>query len=388
MRKLAIKLAKMLRITQAAWNSCQGAHKLGTNNTLSSTVGWLPEPVRWGYQRPIRVGIVERVAEYWVCQRCRWNQDIFRGKLVKPPNGGSGAYRIFKPLALLRLNPKFEGLRIAKWSRFGNSVIQLRNLLYIAELFEVRTLEFAEPHAFFAGAQIGAFELKWNVARPSTVGPSLEGLYFLLDAFQESVDEDSSARIFTKYLRPLLVPELRQPDPRVRREDLVLHFRAGDAFRKSRPHPSYGQPPLSYYLSAVEREQPQRVWLVFEDRANYCIDAAESALQARGLEVVVQSGTTLDDIRVLMTTERLVSSRGSFVHAIAHLSERLRKAYFFEGEEGPLSLPRGGVEVVVVRDIDGEFTAEVLSRNWTGSRDQRALLLSYPPEKLSFSLVR
>src|SRR5262249_33769825 len=157
------------------------------------------------------------------------------------------------------------------------------------------------------------------------VGASLEGLYFFLDAFQVSVDKDASARIFTKYLRPLLVPELRKPDRRVGREDLVLHFRAGDVFRESQPHPSYGQPPLSYYLAAVEREQPQRVWLVFEDRANCCIDAAESALKARGLEVVVQSGATIDDIRVLMTAERLVSSRCTFVQAIAHLSERLRK---------------------------------------------------------------
>jgi hypothetical protein len=123
---------------------------------------------------------------------------------------------------------------------------------------------------------------------------------------------------------------------------------------------------------------------VFEDRGNQCIDAVESALKPRGLEVLVQSGGTADDIRVLMTAERLVSSRSSMIYAVAHLSERLRKIYFFEGGARQ-SLRHAGVEVAVVRDMGQEFTAEVLSHNWTGSEGQRALLLSYSADKLNVS---
>ena len=111
----------------------------------------------------------------------------------------------------------------------------------------------------------------------------------------------------------------------------MLHVRAGDVFRFWRPpHSGYAQPPLSYYLEAVEREQPARVWLVFEDRCNPCIPAAQMALQERGVEVLLQSGTLAEDLRLLLSATRLVAGRGSFAHMIAQLSERLRKVYFFE----------------------------------------------------------
>jgi hypothetical protein len=82
------------------------------------------------------------------------------------------------------------------------------------------------------------------------------------------VDAANTARIFADYIRTLVKTELRISDPRLQEDDLVVHFRAGDVFAGQNVHPFYGQPPLSYYLSAVEREQPSRVWLVFEDRGN------------------------------------------------------------------------------------------------------------------------
>ena len=62
---------------------------------------------------------------------------------------------------------------------------------------------------------------------------------------------------------------------------IVLHFRPSDVFPGPglRPsHPDYGQPPLGYYLAAVAREGARRVWVVFEDRGNPTVDAAEAAL--------------------------------------------------------------------------------------------------------------
>ena len=104
---------------------------------------------------------------------------------------------------------------------------------------------------------------------------TLLGRFFKLKEFDLSLSAADEARIFRDYIRPLVRPEFRIPDMRVRPDDLILHFRAGDVFT-GKVHSNYGQPPLSYYLAAVEREQPARVWLVFEDRSNPCIDAAEA----------------------------------------------------------------------------------------------------------------
>ena len=144
------------------------------------------------------------------------------------------------------------------------------------------------------------------------------------------------------------------------------------------------EPPLSFYLAVVEREKPARVWLVSEDRGNLCVDAVESALHDRGIEVIPQSAALEDDIRLLLSARRLVVSRGTFAHMIAHLSERLQRLYFFESSEENMEVLRAlGVEIVRVIDIKGEFKAKVLTE-WRGSSEQRALMFSYSAENLAF----
>jgi len=169
----------------------------------------------------------------------------------------------------------------------------------------------------------------------------------------------------------------------LREDDLVIHFRAGDIFVGQDVHPIYGQPPLSYYLSAVEREQPTRVWMLFEDRGNPCVDAMEAALRQRGIEVIIQSASLAGDLRVLLHARRIVSSRGTFVTAIAHLATCLDKIYYFEkGNLRPLI--RLGIEVIMAKDEDGAFTAAVLNGQWRNAPEQHLLILSYPAQKLTF----
>jgi len=237
-------------------------------------------------------------------------------------------------------------------------------------------------HPFFEGGRVGDLELIWG--DNLSIVPTLEGEFFNVMAFCLKSSAPEMARVFTESVRPLLVARLREPDRRITREDLVLHFRAGDIFRQTRPpNPGYGQPPLSYYLAAVDREQPARVWLVFEDRGNPCIDAAEGALRKRGVEVLLQSGTLEEDLRLLLSASRLVAGIGSLAHMVAHLSERLRKVYFF-GKVNVEVLHELGVEVIVGRDADGEFRTKLLNSNWIGSAEQRALMISYPADKLAF----
>jgi hypothetical protein len=70
----------------------------------------------------------------------------------------------------------------------------------------------------------------------------------------------------------------------------------------------------------------------------------------------------------------------------SHLSDRLRRIYFFE--EDNLSLCEMGVEVVKAVDADGEFKSKVIRNNWTNSLEQRALILSYPSQNLTFKPAR
>ena len=355
--------------------------------------------IRWGYRRPMQVGLAERLAERRLCSRYGWDLDLFTGKIAVR-RGGSGAGRLRHPYPLLfQVKPKIQALRIVQWSRFGNSVIQLRNVLHLAEFLDVKIIEFAEPHPFFTAARLGAYEFIY-VDRPPDRA-TIEGSFFIVDAFRMRVDAPAKGMLFTHYIRPLLARQVTKSDPRVHKGDLVLHFRAGDVFQSKSPHPDYGQPPLSYYLKVVEREKPVRVWLVFEDRGNPCVDAVEFALRDGGIEVILQSATLADDLRVLLSARRLVASRGTFASMVAHLSDRLQRVYFFErgyiSETADVEVLRWpgvevvdvdvlrwlGVEVVHVEDTVGEFKDRLLA-HWIGSNEQRELMLSYPGDKLTF----
>jgi hypothetical protein len=339
---------------------------------------------RYGYLRPEKTTITERLAELRLANRYEWDLDIFRGKLPVTANGKSGAYRLLKSGPLfLQPRPQIRALRISRWRRFGNSIIQVRNAFCVAEALGMKTVCFPRRHPFLAGKRVGKFKLNWGEA--TVASPTLEGEFFYLHAFRLQPSAGEIARIFSELIRPLLVTQVRHRDPRIKRDDLVLHFRAGDIFKK--PHPVYGQPPASYYLKAVDREQPARVWLVYEDRSNPCIEVVENALRAKGIEVLLQSSSLAEDLRLMMSARTLVAGRGSFAYMLAHLSSRLRRVYFFEAHH-TRSLRELGIKVVIGKDADGEFKTTLLKDNWIGSPEQHALMLSYPADKLRFKVQR
>ncbi len=241
-------------------------------------------------------------------------------------------------------------------------------------------VQFGEAHPFFSAGSAGGFQFVQNDQSESE--PILEGTFFLMDTFGLKSSPDYDARLVRDVVRLLLVSDLVAPDPRVHQDDLILHFRSGDVFRKNKPpHPGYGQPPLCYYVSAVEREKPSRVWLVFEDEANPCVAATRTVLQERGIQVICQSASLKDDLRVLLSGRRLVSSCGSFVRMIAQLSTAVERVYSFQTEtRTPLNYL--GINVVSVQDVGGGF-ANVLS-GWSGSEEQLHLMLSYPASALDF----
>jgi hypothetical protein len=335
------------------------------------------------YRRPEKTRLAERLAELRMAKRYDWDLNMLRGKLPTSEARRGNHYRLLNPYTLLFLRrPKVDVVRLPYWLRLGNAIQQLRNALQVAEKLGAGTIQFVESHPLFEGSRIGNFELVWGDGYRTT--PTLEGEFFNAKTFRLNSSGSEIARVFTELVRPLLATPIREADPRLRPDDLVLHFRAGDIFGSSKPsYLNYGQPPLSYYLAAVDREQPSRIWLVYEDRSNPCIADVEAALQSRGIKVLVQSGTLEEDVRLLLSASALVAGRGSFAFMVAHLSKRLRKAYFFH--QGNMeALCELGVDVILASDTDGEYKTKLLTNNWVGSAEQRSLMISYSVDKLEF----
>jgi hypothetical protein len=290
-------------------------------------------------------------------------------------------YAIVNPTAFSPPGPpRLNHLRLTKWLKFGNSVEQLHHLFYLAKSYRIRQIVLP-PSTLFQARDLGEFQVTTASEDSAKLGLGLAGLFYYLEPFCRKRPTENLLESASRYVRPMLSDILQESDPRVQEQDLVLHFRAGDIF--SHPVAHYGQPPLAYYLAAIQREKPSRTWLVFEDRANPCIDAAEAWLQRHGLEIVIQSGSLEEDLRVLLSARRLVIGQGTFGSSVAMLSTHLRRLYTFKSELWD-DLPLPGLERIQAVDIDGGYTKALLSKNWTASPEQCALMLSYSAEALRF----
>jgi hypothetical protein len=314
-----------------------------------------------------------------------WNLRLLRGEAFQLSGVNlkmRAEYRIVNPSAFfLPGKSRLTHLRLTRWLKFGNSIEQLHHVFYLAKTYNIRQIVLP-PTKIFRPQKVEEFELiAESEGNSGELGLGLAGVFYYLEPFCLEAPAEGLLPSVQRYVRPLLSEALSRVDPRVGENDLVLHFRASDVF--SHPVAHYGQPPLAYYLAAIEREKPERTWLVFEDRANPCIDAAEAWLKARRLEVVTQSSSLEEDLRVLLSARRLVIGQGTFGVSVAMLSTQLRRLYTFKAETWDyLRLPE--VEMVQGVDVAGRYTLALLSQNWTGSAEQRALMLSYPAEAIRF----
>ncbi|HKI03522.1 MAG TPA: hypothetical protein VKK31_16205 [Thermoanaerobaculia bacterium] len=322
---------------------------------------------------------VTRFVERRLAPRYGWNLEVFQGReAVFPGSRTGGFYRVLNPAwYFVRPSAAISTLQVAEWLRFGNSVSQLTNVFALAERYGIRSIRLPSRHLFYQGAGTGDVTLDWDGERRAS-DFALSGYFLHMRALMPPLDAGTERSIIDRCVRPLLARDVLHSDPRVGADDLVMHFRGGDAFDTEDIKPGYWQPPLAYYLAVFEHDCPKRVWLVFEDRRNPTIAGIEEALRLRGVEVIVQSGTLLDDLRVLLSARRLVASIGTFVPAVALLSSKLETFYQFSRHPHAV-LALKGIRVVCAYDAKGEFMATVASR-WGARSEDLAMMMSYPTD--------
>lgn len=163
---------------------------------------------------------------------------------------------------------------------------------------------------------------------------------------------------------------------------LVIHLRSGDAFNPN-PHPGLGQPPLSFYLRAIELGRPKKVVLVFEDRSNPVIGRLIEHLEDKGLDYSLQSESFETDLSVLLAARTLVTAQGTLTESLLLLSPHLDTWISFSHEPHVYFRRRPIARRVEISDADGEYSRFLLDGNWQNSPEQRDMMLNYPLENLS-----
>ena len=278
---------------------------------------------------------------------------------------------------------KIDAIEMAKTCRFGNSIQQLINVFYFClknNICKIYTREnFPYINSEVKISQNEEIELLVQ-RKPGIAEVVLSGHFFPPKQLNCTYSSDEYVNIFDKYVLPRI--KLPGSPIAVSDTDLVIHFRSGDIFANSSPHPNYGQPPFSFYQKVIEQEKPDRCILVFQDRGNVCIEQVEYFLTNQSIPFICQSSDVYSDIACLKSSVNLIVARGTFGDAITLLTNRLKKVYFFEDlYKFELALLRGA-KVFRVSDNTGEFKGQVLTGNWQNTEEQKKLMLNYDASNL------
>jgi hypothetical protein len=281
------------------------------------------------------------------------------------------------------------GLRLTPIGRLGNQMLQIINAVAMARRHHIRYVEIVNGGLINLRENIehdGIVFLPTGAPQPEP-GAFLTGSFFFrneLSPLLDRVPRSESYQIIQEIVAPRFMEKLPLEGDEKYRDELTIHFRAGDIFADPSSAAGYTQPPVAFYTLLVRHCMDQgdvkRVRLVFENRGNPCIEALIKFLEAKEIPHRTQSGTLPEDLAALVDSRFLVFGFGSFGLAVVMMSKYTEKVFCFEGlgEAGYIGIPSIG-KVVLVRDKGKKY---IKPGQWQNTPAQIQLMLDYPEENL------
>lgn len=183
-------------------------------------------------------------------------------------------------------------VKIEKWyGRLGNNIIQLCNAYMECKNTDSEGIIYP-PHDNFIKCDINSNSIK------------SKGIFFHNPKYKISNIERYN--IFQEYISKILIfDEVNVPE-----DILLVHIRNGDIFCNN-PHPSYIQPPLSYYLKIFENEKIKdynKVWVLCSGEKPY--NPVMDELKKMGC--LIKMVSISKSIGIIKNCNRFVSCNSSF----------------------------------------------------------------------------
>jgi hypothetical protein len=250
-----------------------------------------------------------------------------------------------------------DAIRLIPYSRFGNNVIQLSNVLYYSDILCVRSL-YIRPQFLFINRTV-------CTTSGVTLFPDTpqSNLYVISGVFYNMIKSNRCPKVnhflSVATFRHIILQQLPHPSPLPR--STFAHLRAGDIFLPPGAS-AYGQPPCAYYLEAINLDNATDVRPIAEDRKNPCLavllNHTGASWRARPLRT---------DVAELIYSRRMVLARGTFGSAILFLSPWTKTFYSMK-----INWPGFGRHFDCVPSEQYQI---VVLNNWTASREQIGLMM-------------
>jgi len=287
------------------------------------------------------------------------------------------------------LDAGIAGLKLTFIGRLGNQIIQLINAICIGRRLGVRYIVVLEGGMIRLPERFSHDGIQFIAHAEDAEAPSLflTGNFFFSQQLRPLINEATANeryQIVHEIIQPRLMQQLPATKDIKHEDELTIHMRSGDLFAGQAVNPGYVQPPLAFYTILVRSLKAQkrisRVRLVFEDRANPCVDGLIEFLNAAEIPFRMQSGTLGEDVVALIDSPLLVFGHGTFGVAIGLLSRRIETLFCFDGYNRTDYMDVPSIGRVV--NVSDRACSYIKFGTWRNTTEQRQFMLEYPESAL------
>lgn len=257
---------------------------------------------------------------------------------------------------------KYPSIRIKKYGRLGNNILQLSNAIFLSEAMNTSTIYINKGFCFIHNnitTSKGIKIIPTGKAPKETV--TLYSELFGLKA-KGHFPETRGYEFGNESLKD--IPRIETDD-----EALYIHVRSGDVF-KDNPNKYYGQPPLCYYESIINIWGFKDVYVIAEDTKNPVIDALIKKYNVTHINTTVP-----ETIGYILSAKNVAISSGSFVPSILRLApdDPSKKIFKYGGSFG--------INADIWRKFYFTTTSKyycdhILGNHWNNTKEQYEIMLN------------
>ena len=234
------------------------------------------------------------------------------------------------------------------YGRLGNNIQQIFNVISIALWYD-QDIYFKVSHNLFDLKIIENFFNKYK-KNSDLITDKHNFFYTGKLPFPKYVFESYNTEKINLMKKSFLIKDIDKLD----KDDLVIHIRSGDLFKKN-PHSYYIPPPLSYYIKQIDKNKYKQIIIVCEDKINPVVNKL--------LELYKNSihniNSLQEDIKIILGATNIISSIGTFTFSLLIFSEHIK---YHHGQKGKY------------KELKNYY--EIMSP-WMNTKEQRNYILDY-----------
>lgn len=207
---------------------------------------------------------------------------------------------------------------------FGNSMIVLNNLIYYCEILNIRNIYINSNNKFPISKNFKLNQINISLISPLNVDLNQNNIFIF----------DKGLIYFQKVFKPeirlnLLKNEIKKYLPKIviDKNDLYIHIRSGDIFHyNSYKNRNYAQPPLCFYIRAINNFEFKNIFILSQDTLNPII----KILIKHFPKIVFTSNPIETDIKILSSAYNLIGSMSSFLTTLLIINDNLKNYWEYD----------------------------------------------------------